>query len=595
MPGIVGIVEGDNELFDRMISSVMHEQYHVDRHTDDFFRCARVHLGTFNPGQPASSDGVYVLIDGKVYGIDKSDPQYCLEQYLKSGTDFIRSLNGSFVLVIYDTRTRKVIIANDRYGLRPLYYAVNGGRLLFAPEVKAILEDSTLKKEISDEGVTDFIVLGKLMGNRTMFRGIEALPPATIMTWNAGSVTLETYWKYQYQDKCDLTEDELADRLVTAFRKAVEIRTRDNLRYAVSLSGGLDSRAIVGAVPADRRSGFRAISFGTPQNRESGIAREVARVSGIPYEFMELTPELIRKNAEKTVFLSDGMDIFIQGYADYIFEGVRKETDVVFNGLALDATLGGTYTYNDLLGMADGEAAYESFRKRQFYVSPEKMKELFKPEFYGRIKDVPERTLREWYDDGSETVPANKVTRFLFRNRMERLVFMRSVLQRYKVEDALPTVDYDLIDVILSVPAELRCDHRLYRKFLMKLSPELARVPYQKTLVRASAPLWAWKLGKTALRARNAFRRHLKLPGADAQEYIDMDRLLSVEMKDFVRDMLLSDRTLSTKKYLNSGYLEKIIGENERGIRHTRELIYLISFELFLRQFSRYLDDKHGI
>ena len=73
---------------------------------------------------------------------------------------------------------------NDRYGPRPHYYAVNNGKLLFAPEVKAILQDKTFKNELNDETVADFFAFGEILGDKTFFKGIEVLPPAPIFTYN---------------------------------------------------------------------------------------------------------------------------------------------------------------------------------------------------------------------------------------------------------------------------------------------------------------------------------------------------------------------------------------------------------------------------
>lgn len=170
MPGLIGIFwnnKVDEPLLEKMVNSIRHEEWHrVDKYTGPFFSAARVSLGIFNPApQPIFNEDrtICIFMYGRTYDYQREvdelirrghrlttgmDAEFCLHSYEEYGKGFVNSLNGSFVLAIYDLKHRKVVIANDRFGYRPLYYAMSGDRLLIASEVKAILKDDAFKREL---------------------------------------------------------------------------------------------------------------------------------------------------------------------------------------------------------------------------------------------------------------------------------------------------------------------------------------------------------------------------------------------------------------------------------------------------------------
>jgi asparagine synthase (glutamine-hydrolysing) len=199
-----------------MIDSVKHEEsYSTDKYFSQHFACARIHLGIFNPQiQPVFNQdkSLCIFLDGKIYDhkdklnelknrgykfIFENDPEFCLHSYEEYGKDFIKTLNGCFVLLIYDFKSKKVIIANDRFGLRVHYYAINNGKLLFAPEAKAILQDETFKKELNDEAVAEFFAFGEFWGEKTFFTGINIMAPASIITYDGRDLSIEKYWEVE--------------------------------------------------------------------------------------------------------------------------------------------------------------------------------------------------------------------------------------------------------------------------------------------------------------------------------------------------------------------------------------------------------------
>ena len=155
MPGIVGMADLtnkiDEKLLDRMGRSVKHEAWYlVDKLVEDHFAISRVHLGILNPeSQPIYNEdsSLRIFFDGELFDYEKelddlksrghifeigNDAEFCLHLYEECGAGFVENLNGSFIAIILDTNTQKLLIANDRYGLRPLYYTTIHEKFLFA-------------------------------------------------------------------------------------------------------------------------------------------------------------------------------------------------------------------------------------------------------------------------------------------------------------------------------------------------------------------------------------------------------------------------------------------------------------------------------
>ena len=248
MPGLACYFSNnkvDNALFNKMVDSLQHEDFHkVDTYSDPNFACARIHLGIFNPeSQPVFNEdkSICVFIEGKIYGyeaeldnlknegykfIKENDAEFCLNSYIKYDKDFIKKLNGNFVIAIYDSKSKKVIIANDRFGFRVHYYYLDKDKLLLTPEIKAILCDESFKKELDKIGVCQYFAFGEFWGTNTFFQNINLLPPASILTYDGNRLCLEKYWELKYAPDYDKTEDEYSDELVKALHESVERRMK---------------------------------------------------------------------------------------------------------------------------------------------------------------------------------------------------------------------------------------------------------------------------------------------------------------------------------------------------------------------------------
>lgn len=622
MPGLAGFVSGnidDKQLLPRMANSIKHKPWQqIDKYSELPFNVARVHLGIFNPEpQPIFNEDktLGIFMYGKIYGYEQqrkeletkhrfvfnNDAEFCLHAYEEYGKGFVKrlNLNGTFILIICDLRRKELVIINDRYGSRPLHYASINHRLLFASEAKAILQDGALKKELNDETVADYLAFGEIYGNKTFFKGIEVLPPASIFIYDGQSISIERYWDFNYEPDYRVSEDEWADQVVKAFREAVEIQMKDNLRYGIALSGGLDSRSVLGAIDKERREGVVTFTFGLPGCDEAKIAEVISRKAGAKHIFIPISPnEVLSPYPEQVVYLTEGMFPIHISHQLFAFEKMKPYIDVFLNGVMIGELLGSsqlTIPLQKQVFRAKNDAELvEILNKRRRSFSDNALAELLAADYYHRIKEIPLQSVKNSLPQGAGH-PANKYDYVIAQNYIRRSMFMAGCyIAQNMMENVMSVYHNGIIDVILKIPPELRVSYHIRRRFLKKLAPDLARAPYNYTMIRADAPLILWKPALIyAQYAKQMLERLIwrvsreRIYLANKRDYAPVYEWLRVNQnwRKFARDTLLSNDAC-LKDFCRQEYVQTLIEEHETGrANHFQQINVLMTFELVLRRF----------
>lgn len=611
MPGIVAVVdtkEVSPGTIDKMVQPLIYQpRYKKDRLEWGNCSFARVHLGIFNTEpQPVfdESGDLCIFFDGRIYGKgevaerlglkgeanDLSDLSFCLRLYKALGEDFVKELNGNFVLCIHDQRKGRTLIATDRFGFRVHYYAMCGKVLLFAPEPKSILRYPAFKKELDKEGVAEFFSLGEFWGGRTLFEGVKMLPPGSILTYQDGEMALRTYWRLEYDSDRETKEDEFVESLLRAFNHATAIRMEDGLRHGVTLSGGLDSRSIIASIPTPLRSGITAFTFGKPESQEVRVASRVAKVAGLRgHTILDSSPELIMRSAAFDAWLNDGRLYIGLAFVYPVFERIRQEVDVIFDGFAMDLTLGGSYLTKEKVSCKSKEEIRAILSKRRRFDDGQ-LRQLLKPEFYKLVKEVPSQSFKRLFEATISKEPGNISDEFAMNGHVAWM-HIGDVAVRSQVEVSHPSSDNDFIDLLLRIPPERRLNHRIYRKFLKRLSPELARIPYNYTMVRADAPLFLWRWGVKWNSVKEFVKRHVQIYSGNRivpkskRSYVAYNEWFRTrkDWQDYFEGLLFGPNPMADQ-YLDREYVRSIFEEQKRGERdHSTNLLYIATFMLFLK------------
>lgn len=214
-----------------------------------------------------------------------SDTEVVLKLYEEFGTDFVSHLNGDFALAIWDERKRRLVLARDRMGVRPLFYASRGGTFLFASEIKALLA-AGVEAEIDPVALDQIFTLWAPIAPRTMFRGINELPPAHLMVVEDGETRSSPYWTLSFPDETGeldpREEAEIAGVVRDLLEDATRVRLRADVEVGSFLSGGLDSSAVAALAVRHASAGLRtfAVTFDDPEFDESAHQAVMAAALG---------------------------------------------------------------------------------------------------------------------------------------------------------------------------------------------------------------------------------------------------------------------------------------------------------------------------
>src|SRR5262245_5358024 len=214
----------------------------------------------------------------------RSDVEVIAHLYEEHGTDFARHLEGMFVFSLWDAKARRLVLGRDRIGIKPLYVAERGDRLLWGSEAKCLLAGG-VEPELDPQALHDYLTLGYVAGPASMFAGVSQLPPGTILIAEPGRSRprIERYWALEGHvptSPAGAPRDERmwADELVRTLKGAIESHLLSDVPLGVFLSGGVDSGTIVALMHELGVSPIRTFTIGFEEKSfsEAATARQVA-------------------------------------------------------------------------------------------------------------------------------------------------------------------------------------------------------------------------------------------------------------------------------------------------------------------------------
>lgn len=523
-------------------------------------------------------------IKGHRFQDDKNIAEFIGHAYEEYGEDAFRNLNGSFCLVISNMNNREVLVVTDMFGTRPIYYAFQNGELIFSSHSRAILHYPSFLKELNERTLVKFLMFGKIgiLGDETWFKGIKLMPSASILKFDGVNLTTKKYWDLEYRS--ELKEKEAVNALAKKFVKAVNVRA-DSVSEGLflMLSGGLDSRSVLAALNTRNLQKVTAVTFGTKDCDDIAIAKMVTKKLGIKHLVIEYDPDDLVRYAKDVVYLTEGQDTVNVAFILYVAEKMRENGFKYFlQGYIFDVLLGGSFLPKEVFECKNVSDLTTILATKYMIFSVEEIKKLLNPMFHRYIISVLNEFHKLVKDSKGDSF-ANLSDYFIINTRMRRYTLMGSILNRYFLEELLPTIDREVIDVIRRIPPELRFNHYLYREFLIRLNPELAKIPYQKTLIPPIFPHMLWQLGHLLLILNKIAKGKLV-----KHTYLNFDEILrtSNNWKKLVAETLLNSESLAYKLgYLNKDFVEKLVKAHYSGKNYGEKIAFLITFELLLRVF----------
>ncbi len=224
----------------------------------------------------------------------QSDTEVIVHLYEQHGEDFVQHLNGQFAIALWDTRAHRLILARDRTGIRPLFHTEVGGRLLFASEAKALFAVDGVARRLDPAALAEIFTFWAPVGQRSVFAGVQSLPPGHLMVVEGGRTRLRRYWDWEFPTEAvddRRSADDCADELRALMIDAVRLQLRSDVPVGAYLSGGLDSSIITSLIHHFTDVPLRSFSvtFEDDEFDESAYQRELVDYLGTQHSQVRCT------------------------------------------------------------------------------------------------------------------------------------------------------------------------------------------------------------------------------------------------------------------------------------------------------------------
>ena len=541
----------------------------------------------------------------------RSDTEVILHHYQEKGPDCVQDFNGQWAFAIWDARRQELFLSRDRMGIRPLYYTIVDGTLIFASEIKAIFTHPAVRRAIDIEALDQVFTFWHTIGDRTFFAGIRELPPGCCLRFRAGQLTIRPYWHLHY-DHADgrLTDEEYVERLRTLLIDATRLRLRSDVPVGAYLSGGLDSSMTTAMIRHFTSNPLKtfSVAFEDHEFDESTYQADVIRhlhtehqdtrcdyasigdvfpdvlwhtekpiIRTAPAPLFQLS-ELVRSHGYKVVLTGEGADEVLGGYDIFKEAKIRRFWGAQPGSRRRPLLLKKLYPY-----MQNIQALPEAYLRAFFRVRPEDLPSPFfshlpRWELTAQLKRFFSPATRaelhgyNAYEELAAMIPAEfaQWSDFCQAQYLETTGLMPGyilssqgdrMLMSHSVEGRFPFLDHRVVEFAGTIPPRLK----------MKALDE------KHILKRAAGDLIP-----ASVRARP--KQPYRAP--DARSFFDGDA--HATPWEYVRD-LLSPARIDEFGVFHAGAVERVVqkarGGQMVGIRDNMALVGILSTQLVLDQF----------
>ena len=380
MCGIVGIVQADSrrkyDIDDvgRMADAIVHrgpDDQGLIEDQNAILGMRRLSIIDLEGGhQPIHNEDrtVWVVNNGEIYNyqrlrrmlIDRghrfetnSDTEVLVHLYEEYGEDFLAQLEGMFAVALWDTRQKKLIVARDRIGIKPLYYWNDGANIAFASEIKAIATLPGFNVAVDADALAEYTGLGYAVAPRTIFEGVHKLPPASMLIWQENQFSIRQYWSPPTETDESVSHEEWVERVLHELQRAVADHMVSDVPVGAFLSGGIDSSAVVSLMGSSSDKELTTYSIGyrggqaAEYYNELPYAREVAEGLGTRHCEIEVQPDVASLLPRLIWHLEEPISDSAIMTTYLVSELAAKSVKVILSGVGGDELFAG---YNRYLG-----------------------------------------------------------------------------------------------------------------------------------------------------------------------------------------------------------------------------------------------------
>lgn len=555
--------------------------------------------------QPLANEDetIWVTLNGEIYNYQElrpelearghrfrtaSDTETLVHLYEEYGLGCLEPLRGMFAFALWDGRRRRLLVARDRLGVKPLFYRLEPGGLVFASELRALRELVGHSLEIEPQSVYDFFGFRYIPAPHTFYRGVEKLLPGHYMIVDARGVGIEPYWDVPLEEETSRTAEDFAEEVIEQLRESIRLRLIADVPLGVFLSGGTDSSAVVAIMAALGARPVRTFSVGfeEPEYSELPFARRVAqRFSTEHHELVvrpqDMAEELARLVAFRDEPVAEPTDVALYRMARLAAERVK----IVLAGEGGDELFAGypKYAADRLAGVVSALpqevtraiVRWLPYRQRRAKLalealsirdeaersvtwfasfSREEREALFAPEFLQQV-DVahPARIFESYLEKARDRSPLKRMLYADLKIWLPDNLLLRGdqMTMAASIEERVPFLDHELVELAARIPSRM-LTRGFKTKVLLRqvLRPYLPPETLRRRKVGFTVPIGPW------------FRKSLK---------------------SLVADLVLTPEA-QARGYFNAEAMERFVREHFDGVRDRQKQLWaLVNFELWCR------------
>ena len=560
-----------------------------------------------------SSDKRYVLsYNGEIYNFrelrkelevlgyqfrSQTDSEVVLNAMAEWGTDALLKFNGMFAFALWDRKQRKLLLARDRYGIKPLYYAQQGNCFSFASEQKAILSQSSFKIEINKPALLEYFTFQNIFTDQTLIKDITLLPPGYYISLDvsgggSSQIKRSKYWDYQFKNnEVSASKQEYVEELDRLFRQAVNRQLIGDVELGSYLSGGMDSGSIT-ALAAMQFPNLKTFTCGFDLSSASGIELafdERAKAEAMSAKFKTEHYEMVLKAGDMERCLPDLAHYLEeprvgQSYPNfYAAKLASKFVKVVLSGSGGDELFGGyPWRYYRTVNSSNFEEYIDDYYAYwQRLASNTELKKLFAP-IWGDVSAVWTRDIfRDVFlsHNNELSTPEDYINHSLY---FEAKTFLHGLFvvedklsMAHGLESRVPFMDNDLVDFAMSCPIGLKLNNL----------GEIGRINENEHLDKKVSYFQKTSDGKQILRDMMSTYIPAEITKAKKQGFSSPDSSwFKGESIDFVKSIITDDNA-PIYNFLDASITQKISERHFSGAQNKRLFIWsVINVNQYLKE-----------
>jgi asparagine synthase (glutamine-hydrolysing) len=523
-----------------------------------------------------------------------SDTEVVLGAFDIWGANCVKRFNGIFAFAIWDTKNRRLFLARDHLGIKPLYYWAGDGKLVFGSEIKSIIKDPGVSRELDVESLDSFLTYRYVPSPKTLIKGVQKLPPGHRLTLQGGVIVVDRYWNYIPQINDQLDETEATEQLAERFEQAVRRQLVSDVPVGLMLSGGIDSGAVLAVMAKYSKQPVKTFTVGFKEQTEANEldeARETAEIFGAEHHDVLVDAIDHREFLSKVVWhLEEPISTTSVLPFYYVSELAGSHVKVVLTGQGADEPFAGYNRYRGeklggylrkfptVLQQGLSEAASRIPHRSEHFKRAARSLTVADPlerfvEMYAVFPAAARTAMYRpeviaalaGHDPAMAIAPLQKsvahldpLAQMLYIDTRvwlpdDLLLYGDKLSMAHSLEARVPFLDVDFIEFVETIPPDLKL-HGMTGKYIHK---------------KAAAK---WLPKQIIHRKKKGFAT-------------PMDRWLQTDLVGYVRETLLASDA-STRDYFQPEAVSNMIDEHASGkVSHQRQIFALLMLELWHRIF----------